>query len=156
VSDNEYLWLLYALGAFIMFGVTNFLLKLASIKGVPSIEGTAVLWISTGLVGLIAFLLILTSGSINPLVNPSISKLDFKYFTIPVVAGITLAVGMYFLKAAVATGKAGPATAISASNAALVAILTWLILNEKLTLSEVLGMIVYIIAIMFLTLKPLG
>ncbi|MEM4566799.1 MAG: EamA family transporter, partial [Sulfolobales archaeon] len=66
------------------------------------------------------------------------------------------AVGMYFLKAAVATGKAGPATAISASNAALVAILTWLILNEKLTLSEVLGMIVYIIAIMFLTLKPLG
>lgn len=156
MSDNEYLWLLYALGAFVMFGITNFLLKLASIKGVPSIEGTAVLWVSTGLVGLIALLLILTSGSINPLVNPSISKLDFKHFTIPVVAGITLAVGMYFLKAAVATGKAGPATAISASNAALVAILTWLILNEKLTLSEVLGMIIYIIAIMFLTLKPLG
>lgn len=156
MNDNGYLWLLYALGAFLMFGITNFLLKLASVKGIPSVEGTVVLWISTGLIGLIALLFVLTSGSINPLINPNLSKLDFKYFSIPVVAGITLAVGMYFLKVAVATGKAGPSTAIAASNAALVATLSWLILSEKLTLSELLGMVVYVVAIILLTLKPLG
>jgi uncharacterized membrane protein len=93
---------------------------------------------------------------LNPLNNPNLQKLDFKYFIIPAIAGITLAIGMYFLKVAVATGKAGPATAIAASNAALVAILSWLILNEKLSLSEVLGMIIYVIAIVLFAIKPLG
>ncbi|MCS7108793.1 MAG: EamA family transporter [Sulfolobales archaeon] len=156
ISDSEYMWLVYALGAFLMFGVTNFLLKLASIKGVPSVEGTAVLWISTGLIGLIAILIILTSGSINPLTNPKLTNLDFKYFLIPAIAGASLAVGMYFLKMAVATGKAGPSTAIAASNAVLVTLLSWIALNEKLSISEVLGMFIYVIAIIFLSLKPLG
>lgn len=148
--------MIYALGAFLMFGITNFLLKLASVRGVPSVEGTVVLWISTGLIGLAAILIVLSSGSINPLTNPNISRLDFKYFTIPSIAGITLAIGMYFLKMAVASGKAGPSTAIAASNAALVSLLSWLILNEKLSVSEVLGMLIYLIAIAFLSLRPLG
>ncbi|MEM2443672.1 MAG: hypothetical protein QXK56_00235 [Sulfolobales archaeon] len=156
IGDNEYLWLIYAVGAFLMFGITNFLLKLSSVRGVPSVEGTIVLWISTGLVGLIAILVILINGSINPLVNPALSRLNFKYFIIPVIAGTTLAIGMYFLKVAVATGKAGPSTAIAASNAALVALISWVMLNEKLSISEILGMMIYIIAIIFLSLKPLG
>jgi transporter family protein len=156
MNEEGYLWLIYALATFLMFGITNFLLKLASVKGVPSIEGIVVLWVSTGLVGLATLLIVLISGMLNPLNNPNLQKLDFKYFIIPAIAGITLAIGMYFLKVAVATGKAGPATAIAASNAALVAILSWLILNEKLSLSEVLGMIVYVIAIVLFAIKPLG
>jgi len=41
-------WVLYALGTFLMFGLTNFLLKYASVKGMPSLEGTAVLLLGTG------------------------------------------------------------------------------------------------------------
>lgn len=153
---NDYIWVIYALGAFLMFGITNFLLKVASIRGVPSIEGTVILWISTGLVGLAAIIIAVINGLFSPINNPRLSGVNYKNFIIPVVAGITLAMGMYFLKAAVASGKAGPSTAVSASNAALVAILSWMLLNERLSISEVIGMLLYIIAIMLFTIKPLG
>jgi len=152
---GNYLWVVYALGAFLMFGVTNYLLKYASVRGIPSIEGTVVLWVATGLVGLIAVILMIAGGMFNPVINVKLSNVDFKYFTVPVAAGITLAAGMYFLKAAVSVGKAGPATAIASSNAALVAALSWLLLNEKLSVSEVIGMTLYIAAVIVFTLKPL-
>ncbi len=153
---SDYIWVIYALGAFLMFGVTNFLLKVASVRGIPSIEGTIILWISTGLVGLVAIIIIVVNGLFSPLNNPRISGVNYRDFIIPLAAGITLAMGMYFLKAAVASGKAGPSTAVAASNAALVAILSWILLNERLSISEVIGMLLYIIAIMLFTIKPLG
>ncbi len=153
---GSYAWVLYALGAFLMFGITNFLLKYASVKGVPSIEGTVVLWLATGLVGIVAMLVMVVTGRFNPEVNPALAGLNFKYFIITAVAGVTLALGMYFLKVAVALGKAGPATAIALSNAMLVAALAWCILGEKLGVSEIVGMVLYAVAIIIFALKPLG
>ena len=150
------LWILYALGAFLMFGLTNFLLKYASSKGVPPLEGAAILLLSTGLVGVIVTLLMIVKGAFSPIANPKLLSINYRYFVVPIVAGVFLAIGMYFLKVAVTLGKAAPATAIALSNALLVAVLSWLILGETLTLSEIVGIALYAIAIALLTLKPLG
>ncbi len=149
-------WLLYALGTFLMFGTTNFILKYASAKGVPSLEGTAILLLGAGLVGIVAALYMVARGMFDSKLNPHLAGLDPKYFTLMAIAGVTLAVGMYFLKIAVATGKAGPATAIALSNAVLVAALSWAILGEKLSTSELVGMALYVSAIIVFALKPLG
>ncbi len=149
-------WIFYALGAFVMFGITNFLLKYASVKGVPSIEGTVLLWLGTGCVGIIAVLLMVVTGMLNPLKNPRLANMDFKYFAITIIAGVTLALGMYFLKVAIGLGKAGPATAVALSNAVLVAVLAWIFLGESLTISELIGMVLFIAAIIVFAFKPLG
>ena len=156
MTEQSGMWLLYALGAFAMFGITNFLLKYASVKGVPSIEGTVVLWLATGLVGALAILAMVVKGMFNPFNNPRMAKVNPTYFAITIVAGLTLALGMYFLKSAVALGKAGPATAIALSNAVLVATLSWLLLRESLSVSELIGMSLYVAAILIFALKPLG
>ncbi|RLG77391.1 MAG: hypothetical protein DRO12_02370 [Thermoprotei archaeon] len=156
MAEQSSAWILYALGAFVMFGITNFLLKFASVKGVPSVEGTVVLWLATGLVGALATLTMIIKGMFNPLINPRIGKMNPIYFIVTVVAGFTLALGMYFLKSAVTYGKAGPATAIALSNAVLVATLSWLLLRESLSVSELIGMSLYVAAILIFALKPLG
>ncbi|ABM81190.1 EamA family transporter [Hyperthermus butylicus] len=153
---GEQYWALYALGAFVFFGVTNFILKYASVKGIPSIEGTAILLLGAGLTGILATLVMMYRGMFDGSRNPSLAGVDPKYFALMAVAGVTLALGMYFLKLAVATGKAGPATAIALSNAVLVAALAWLVLGEKLSTSELVGMTLYVAAILVFSLKPLG
>lgn len=156
MASHGSLWALYALGAFVMFGVTNFLLKYASVKGVPSIEGTVVLWLATGLVGLLGVMVMIARGLFNPSLNPRLAGVNPIHFTIAMAAGVTLALGMYFLKSAVSLGKAGPATAIALSNAVLVAALSWALLRESLSASELLGMALFIAAVLVFALKPLG
>jgi len=149
-------WVLYAFGTFIMFGLTNFLLKYASVKGMPSMEGTAILLLGAGLVGIIVLLAMMTQGRYDSAFNPRISGVNPHFYLVMALAGVFLAIGMYFLKVAVALGKAGPATAIALSNALLVASLAWLILGEKLSTSDLVGMALYIAAIIVFSLKPLG
>ncbi|BEP17904.1 hypothetical protein PYJP_12560 [Pyrofollis japonicus] len=149
-------WVLYALGTFLMFGLTNFILKYASVKGMPSVEGTAVLLLGAGLVGVLAALALLSTGRYDSARNPVLAGVEPKLYALMAVAGVFLALGMYFLKVAVAHGKAGPATAIALSNALLVASLAWLLLGEKLSTSELIGMAFYTAAIIFFSLKPLG
>jgi uncharacterized membrane protein len=152
----EQSWVAYALTTFVMFGITNFILKYASVKGVPSLEGTAILLLGAGLVGIAATLYMVTAGMFDSRMNPRMAGLEPKYFTLMAIAGVTLALGMYSLKIAVAAGKAGPATAIALSNALLVAALSWAILGEKLSTSELVGMALYTAAIIVFALKPLG
>jgi uncharacterized membrane protein len=149
-------WIAYALATFLMFGITNFILKYASVKGVPSLEGSAILLMGAGLAGIVATIYMIVEGMFDSRINPHMVNLNPKYFTLMVIAGITLALGMYFLKMAVAHGPAGPATAIALSNAVLVAALSWVILGEKLSVSELIGMTLYVTAIIVFALKPLG
>ena len=149
-------WVLYALGTFLMFGLTNFLLKYASVKGMPSMEGTAVLLLGAGLTGIIVLLVMMAQGRYDSALNPRISGVNPHLYLVMALAGVFLAIGMYFLKVAVALGKAGPATAIALSNALLVASLAWLILGEKLSTSDLVGMALYTAAIIVFSLKPLG
>lgn len=155
MAENS-LWVFYALGTFVSFGLTNFLLKYASAKGMPSIEGSTVLLLGTGMVGVGAAIAMLASGRFDPTRNPSLASVDPRLYLVMVVAGVLLAVGMYSLKLAVALGKAGPATAIALSNALLVASLAWLVLGEKLSTSELVGIALYTLAIIMFSLKPLG
>jgi len=149
-------WVLYALGTFLMFGLTNFLLKYASVKGMPSLEGTAVLLLGSGLVGIVVLLAMMSQGRYDSALNPGMRGVDPRLYLVMAVAGVFLAIGMYFLKMAVALGKAGPATAIALSNALLVASLAWLLLGEKLGTSDLVGMALYTAAIIVFSLKPLG
>ena len=143
---NSGLWLLYAIVACILFGVTNFTLKYASVKGVPSLLGSAVLMLGTGLLGLLLVSYMISVGAFDSRFNSQLHNTNPKYFSLMVLAGVSLGLGIYFLKMAVARGPAGPATAIALSNAVLVAALSWLLLGEKLNAPQIAGMTLYILA----------
>jgi hypothetical protein len=97
--------MLHAVIACIFFGATNFTLKYASVKGVPSLEGSAILMAGTGLLGLLLTLYMISSGVFDPRFNSQLEDTDPKYFSLMIMAGITLGLGIYFLKMAVARGR---------------------------------------------------
>lgn len=141
----------YAILAMIFFGLTNFLLKTAGARGCDSIATAVILWLSVGACGVLAVLQQLVSYSRFPtLGSPVLSWLAL-------LAGIFLALGMLAIKKAVTAGPAGPAAAISGSNAILVGLLDFLLLNHWLPVEKIAGMAALIIGVVVLALaKPAG
>ena len=142
-------WFLYALAAFILLGIGNFLLKYSTSRGIPVTEGIIIVWSAMGALGLAAIAMVLASGSKRLAVTTH-------NLWIPAAAGILIGLGIYCLKRAMILGKAGPATAVALSNAVLVALLAWLILGERLSRSEIVGMLLFMLALVIFALKPLG
>jgi uncharacterized membrane protein len=133
-------WWVYALGTMLMFGITNSLLKLASHDNMDSIFASQLLWLSVGLFGILFFAYYYTTGNFTT----NFSKTTSLLLLIPVVAGVCLAAGMFFIKKAVSIGPGGPATAISAGNAVLVAVASYFMLKEGLSTAKVVGMLMVI------------
>ncbi len=130
-------WYAYAILTMLAFGITNFLLKYVGDKGMNSIFASGILWIAVGIAGLGFFLYSYLTGDFQR----NVESLKNRWLiALPFIAGISLAVGMYTIKKAVTLGPGGPAVAISASNAIIVAILAWLVLGESLTLPKIIGM----------------
>ena len=140
-------WWVYALLTMAFFGTTNFLLKVASHHGMNSIFASIALWISVGIMGLVFFTYYHGTGQLT------IGTHDTSWLIIgvPVVAGVSLAVGMYCLKRAVTTGPAGPAVAISASNAIIVAVLSYAAFREGLSVTKIGGMLLVIFGIFIMS-----
>ncbi len=137
-------WTIFALIALILFGIANFLLKYATTRGASCIPSIMVVLAVAGLIGLLGLVL-------N---HKSISSVDgYKY---SIIAGIFFALGMIFMNIAIVRGKTGPAVAIASSNVLVVAILAWLILGERLSRSDLLGIILFLLALIVLALRPLG
>jgi len=130
-------WWGFALGTMLMFGVTNFLLKVAAKNAMDSVFASQILWLSVGLFGLIFLGWYYSTGDFQL----NLAKTSGLMLLVPVVAGVFLAAGMYCIKRAVSLGPAGPATAISASNAALVALLSYVLLREGLSTPKLAGML---------------
>jgi bacterial/archaeal transporter family protein len=141
----------YAVMAMILFGLTNFLLKLAGEKGCDSVTTAVVLWLSVGGCGVLAFTWHWLEKSRFPdLPSPLLGWLALS-------AGIFLALGMLGIKKAVTLGQAGPATAVSGSNAILVSLLDFALLGHWLPLMKFIGMVTAVVGIVALALaRPAG
>ncbi len=133
-------WWMYAIATMIMFALTNFMVKLAGHGGMDSIFAANLIWLSAGAVGVIFLAYGLYTGSFQRAVQST----DMKLLVLPILAGVFLALGMYTIKRAVTTGAAGPSVAIASSNAIIVAILSYMVLNEQLSASKIGGMVMVI------------
>lgn len=138
--------LLYGLATMALFGVTNFLLKYAGHKGGDSVTVTAILWLSAGGCGVLAIgYCLIRYGHLPGMERPSL-------ILWAILAGVTLALGMLFLKLAVTNGPGGPATAITGSNSILVALFEVLVFAHIPPVQKLIGMGVAIAGIVVLSL----
>jgi transporter family protein len=139
-----------AVAAMVLFGVTNFLLKLAGERGCDSLTVSAILWLVVGGCGILAVSRHwLVYGGLPGLANPSLTWLAL-------LAGIFLALGMLGVKKAVTAGQAGPAAAVSGSNAILVSLFDLGLLGHWLPPWKLAGMLTAVAGIVWLALaRPL-
>ncbi len=139
-------WWIYALITMLMFGTTNFLVKYVGYNHMDSIFASILLWLATGAMGII-FMLVYKDSFVSNIKNTSPYLL-----LLPIIAGITLAIGMYTIKLALSNGPAGPTVAITAANAFLVAIFSYIIIGEELSTMKIIGMLVILAGLIILTL----
>lgn len=138
--------LAFACMAMLLFGATNFFLKLAGRQGCDSLTTAVVLWLAVGGCGLLAVPGYRLAYSRLPVLErPGLSWLAL-------LAGIFLALGMLGIKKAVTLGPAGPATAVSGSNAILVGILDLALLGHGLPGLKLAGMLAAVAGIVVLAL----
>ena len=145
-------WLFFALAALLFFGVTNFILGYLSERSggdpISSITASIFLWLGAGLLGLIG-------SSYFRVTGRGFSGLPRKdHFILPVIAGVTLAMGMLLLKISLAANPLakGPMVALTSSNSLVVALLAWAFLKEKLSLGQWAGFLIIVIGIIIVSL----
>jgi drug/metabolite transporter (DMT)-like permease len=136
----------YAVATMVLFGLTNFILKLAGEQGCNSITAAVILWLAMGACGLLAFAWHGLAGARLPWLHPA--GLGW----LALLAGVFLGLGMLCVKKAVTEGPAGPATAVSGSNAILVSLLDFGILGHWLPGLKLAGMLVAVAGIVALAL----
>jgi drug/metabolite transporter (DMT)-like permease len=138
--------LLYALATLVLFGITNFLLKYAGHHGSNSVTTAAILWLSSGVCGVLAIgFCLIRYGHLPGLQQPSL-------ILWAILAGITLGLGMLCLKLAVTKGPGGPATAITGSNSVLVALFEYFVFAHVPVTQKLAGMGVAVLGIIVLSL----
>jgi drug/metabolite transporter (DMT)-like permease len=138
--------LLYGLATMVLFGITNFLLKYAGHHGSDSVTTAAILWLSSGVCGVLAIgYCLIRYGHLPGMQQPSLVLWA-------ILAGVALGVGMLCLKLAVTRGPGGPATAITGSNSILVALFEYFVFAHVPPTQKLIGMGVAILGIIVLSL----
>ncbi len=146
-SSASLLGAVFGISTLLLFGTTNFLLKYAGHKGGDSITITALLWLASGSIGVISLLTSMFSGrGLKGLNSPFLIVLS-------IVTGFILGLGMLTLKVALKRGPAGPATAISGSNAVLVLLLDLIVFGHFPHTLKLAGMIIVLFGIFIITLS---
>ena len=150
------LWVAYALGSFLCYGVTNSLLgaifEWSDRNPDTPITAPFILWMTMGVFGVGAAVFFKASGR-------GFRGLPARRFVwIAVIAGVTLSCAMLTLKLGLSSdpNAKGPIVAITSCNAMIVALGAWVILQEKLTRGQVLGMLVIICGIVVMALGTGG
>jgi drug/metabolite transporter (DMT)-like permease len=135
-------WLGFAVAGFFFFGLTNFLLGVIAEqspdRAAASISAPMLVWLGMGLMGLAATIRFRVSGKgFAGIPAP-------RFAMLAAVAGIFLAAGMLTLKLGLAADAAsrGPIVAVTSCSSALVALLAWLLLGEKLRRAQMAGLAV--------------
>jgi len=137
-------WVGFAIGAFFFFGLTNFSLGIivekSADRAAASISAPFLVWFGMGLLGVAALAVFRRSGGCLAGIPGPLEA------AIAATSGVTLAAGMLTLKLGFAadTGARGPIVAITATNSALVALLAWLLLKERLTWRQIAGLAIII------------
>ncbi len=145
-------WIIFAAATFFLYGLTNFILgyigETSGNNMDASITSVLLLWTGMGLLGSILIL--------SPAVSLNKIKKSFNQKTAyaGIAAGLTLALGMFTLKAGFISdpGSKGPIVAISSANAMLVALAAWILLKERLTWKQFFGMLTILTGITIISL----
>jgi transporter family protein len=138
--------LLYGLATMVLFGITNFLLKYAGHQGSNSVTTAAILWLSSGVCGVLAVgYCLIRYGHL-----PGMQQASLVLWA--VLAGVSLGLGMLCLKLAVTKGPGGPATAITGSNSVLVALFEYFVFAHVPVTQKLIGMGVAVLGIIVLSL----
>jgi drug/metabolite transporter (DMT)-like permease len=141
----------YAVASMLLLGLTNFFLKLAGEQGFDSITAAVLLWLAVGGCGVLAVAWHWLERARWPWLEPG----GLVWLTL--LAGIFLALGMLLVKKSVTLGPAGPATAVSGSNAILVSLLDLVLLGHWLAPLKLAGMLAAVAGIVALALaRPLN
>lgn len=139
-----------AVAAMLLFGITNFLLKLAGARGCDSLAAAVVLWLAVGACGVLAAGGCWLVHGVPPLLGSAVLS------GLSLLAGVFLALGMLGIKRAVTLGQAGPAAAVSGANAILVGLLDLALLGHMLAPLKLAGMLLAVTGIVSLSLaRPL-
>ena len=150
--DSDRSWILFASTTFILFGLTNFLLgyigETSGNNMEASISSIILLWTGMGVLGIIMLL--------SPAISVEKIRETFRMKTASsgILAGITLALGMFTLKAGFISdpGSKGPIVAIASANAMFVAFSAWIFLKERLSRKQLFGMVIILSGILLITL----
>lgn len=149
-SSASFRGVVFGIFTLILFGTTNYLLKYAGHKGGDPLVITVLLWISAGCFGITSIVMSILSGrSLKGLDDPMLIFLSL-------ITGLTLGLGMLTLKISLKKGPAGPAIAISGSNAVLVLILDLLVFGHFPSLIKTTGMIIVLTGIIMIALSRKG
>lgn len=136
--------LLFALGTFVLWGTTNFLIRYGEEKtGIKPTEFTAVMWISIGILGvvLLAYLYLTGNGiTLN------------KDLAFPVAAGVLLGIGILSFSYALShtSTAAGATAAVATSNAVFTTALAFVFMEEKLEPKQWIGIATVVLGIVIL------
>ncbi|GEM_PF-561202 len=146
------LWVLYALGSFLCYGITNAMLgaiyEWSGRDSAASVSAPFVLWLTMGGVGA------LTAAGFG-LSGRTFKGLPDKRLTwVAVAAGVSLAAAMLTLKLGLAADPAakGPIVAVTSCNAMIVALAAWLVFGESLGRGQWSGMLAIIGGIVVMAL----
>ena len=136
--------MLFALGTFILWGTTNFLIRYGEEKtGIKPTEFTAVMLVSMGILGviLVAYLYLTGNGI----------RLN-KDLVFPVAAGVLLGVGILSFSYALShtDTEAGVTAAVATSNAVFTTVLAFVFLDEKLDPKQWIGIGTVVLGIVIL------
>jgi len=129
----------------LLFALTNYILKFLGSRGLNSVKVVGVLWLFSGLFGVLAIGIDLFLSKGNILLLPDSIK------TFAFLAGISLGFGMLTLKIAVSKGPAGPIVAIAGSNAILVTALDYIFFGQMPIVLKITGMLIAILGIFIAT-----
>jgi len=125
-------WVVWALGAVVLLGVANVLLKMVAIKADDLKFGLDAV---SSVLPIVAVVALLLAAFVAWKVNPPAELL---MLSAAWVLASALAVGLIFL--ALQKGSASVVTALLALSAVVVAVLSYFLLGEKLTSRQLLGM----------------
>lgn len=140
-------WFGFAILSFLGFGITNALLgaifEWSGRNPDTPVTAPMILWLTMGAVGLVAAAVFAATGrGYRGLPAP-------RFAVISAAAGVSLALGMLTLKLGLASDPMakGPIVAITSTNAMIVALGAWIVLREKLSRMQLIGMGVIVVGI---------
>ncbi|MFN4220466.1 MAG: EamA family transporter [bacterium] len=138
-------WFIFSLISLSLWGVSGFLMKIATFKLDPKI---AFIYQSTGVL-IIALFIFFSTVSLFKSQNIQ----DLKFFIIyALLAGITGGLGTFFLLKAYEKGNLATVTVLTALYPVISVLLGILILKEKLTITQIIAIILSLTAIVLFSL----
>ncbi|MCS6954939.1 MAG: DMT family transporter [Candidatus Calescibacterium sp.] len=138
-------WLIFSVISLVLWGISGFFMKVATFKLDPRI---AFIFQSTGVLIVASMVFFSTMGILKNSLSP-----DLKLYIISgLLAGLTGGLGTFFLLKAYEKGNLATVTVLTALYPVISVLLGIIILKEKLTLTQIIAIILSLVAIVLFSI----